>query len=190
MFSSYSQTFNNTTRIGDDTYDISERNRQNITAANYMLTNFRTECPMTKAVHLATSQPSINFNGSYQVGINGCNIKEDNDLRYSELTMPKAKISLNHRPFLTVPFLGRGPSNPVLESQIQQGELANNRKSISTTSEETTVDYNYTPLIPSLKSTVTNPSNLVEGSAADGWVRGGMPSRELTRDKEFMRQMQ
>ena len=34
------------------------------------------------------------------------------------------------------------------------------------------------PLVPSIKATVTNPANLVEGVASDGWVRGGVPSRE------------
>jgi hypothetical protein len=41
-----------------------------------------------------------------------------------------------------------------------------------------------TPLLPSLKATVNNPSNLVEGVAAQGWIRGGVPSRELVRDEE------
>jgi hypothetical protein len=40
-------------------------------------------------------------------------------------------------------------------------------------------------MLPSLKSTVTNPANLVEGVAAEGWVRGGLPSRELVRDQDY-----
>lgn len=189
MNSDYNQIFNNNTRIGDDMYDISERNKQNISAANYMLTNYRTQCPMSSAIDFATSQPSVNFNGSYQVGINGCNIKYDNILRYSELTTPKARISLYERPFVTIPYLGRGPSNPVLESQMQQGELANNRKSLNMSSEESSLDHTYTPLIPSLRVTVNNPSNLIESSASDGWIRGGVPSRELTRKKEYLNQI-
>ena len=45
--------------------------------------------------------------------------------------------------------------------------------------------YRHTPMIPSLQSTITNPANLVEGAAAEGWIRGGVPSRELTRDKDY-----
>lgn len=45
--------------------------------------------------------------------------------------------------------------------------------------------YSSTPLIPSIKDKVTNPANLVEGAAAQGWIRGGVPSRELTRDKDY-----
>ena len=99
--------------------------------------------------------------------------------------MPKCRISLWQRPFATVPYLGRGSSNPVLESNIQQGELANNKKTISGTSEMSVLQHSNTPLIPSLQSTISNPSNLVEGVSAEGWVRGGVPSRELTRDKDY-----
>ena len=34
-------------------------------------------------------------------------------------------------------------------------------------------------LVPSLKATIQNPANLVEGVANEGWIRGGLPSREL-----------
>ena len=40
-------------------------------------------------------------------------------------------------------------------------------------------------LVPSLKATIQNPANLCEGVAADGWIRGGLPSRELSRDKDY-----
>ena len=140
---------------------------------------------MTDAVEFATSQPSINFTGSHQVGIGGCNIDQNSQLSLTDLTRSKCRISLYQRPFLTVPYLGRGKSDAVLESQLQQGELANNRKSINPSSEVSHMGYRNTPMIPSLKATVQNPANLVEGIAADGWIRGGVPSRELTRDQDY-----
>ena len=42
-------------------------------------------------------------------------------------------------------------------------------------------------LVPSLKATIQNPANLVEGVAANGWIRGGLPSRELTRDQDYFK---
>jgi hypothetical protein len=178
-------TFNNNSRLGDDSCDISQRNTQNSGAANYSLTNFRPACPMSDAVTFATSQPNINFSGSNQVGIGGCNIDENSELHITDITKPKCRISLFQRPFATVPFVGRGQSNPVLESQLQQGELANNRKTINPISEVSYEKYSQTPMIPSLKATINNPSNLVEGVAAKGWIRGGVPSRELTRDEDY-----
>jgi hypothetical protein len=38
------------------------------------------------------------------------------------------------------------------------------------------------PLLPAIQETVTNPSYLVEGVASNDWVRGGIPSREISRD--------
>ena len=79
-------------------------------------------------------------------------------------------------------------SDPEMESQIQQGELANNRKSITQSSELSYINYHNTPMIPSLQTTINNPANLVEGVAEKGWIRGGVPSRELARDKEYSKQ--
>ena len=44
-------------------------------------------------------------------------------------THPKCRISLQQRPFTTVPYLGRGPGAPVQESKLQQGAHVNNKKS-------------------------------------------------------------
>lgn len=177
--------FNNTTRIGDDVCDISQKNVQNVNWSNYTLANFRPECPMDSAVEFAISQPMVNFNGSHQVGIGGCNINSNSELLITDITRPKNRISLLQRPFATVPYLGRGPSNVTLESQIQQGQLNDNRKSLNHTSEECHIQYRHTPMIDSLKDTITNPTYLVEGVASKGWIRGGMPSREFMREKTY-----
>ena len=89
------------------------------------------------------------------------------------------------RPFLTVPYLGRGKADFELESQIQQGDHANNRKSANPSSEVSYVDYLHTPMIPALHEEINNPANKIEGVAAEGWIRGGLQSRELTRDKDY-----
>ena len=100
-------------------------------------------------------------------------------------TNSKCRISLYERPFATVPYLGRGASHPLLESHLQQGGQVTNRKSIINLSEKSHIPYRETPLIPSLAATVTNPVNLVEGVAADGWIRGGLPSRDLSKDQQY-----
>ena len=59
-----------------------------------------------------------------------------------------------------------------------------NKKSQDPTSEVSHLNLAYTPLIPSIESTVTNPANSVEGVAAEGWIRGGVPSRLLSREED------
>ena len=179
-------TFNKLANINDDSCTLSQQNVQNLKFGNYMLTNFYGhDCTMKKPREFATNQPSVFFHGGHQTGYGGCNIDENSDLFLSLPTKPACKISLQQRAFLTVPFLGRGNSDAVLESQIQQGDMVSDKKSICTTSEVSHMDYRNYPLIPSIQSTITNPSNLVESVAAEGWVRGGLPSRDLVRDTDY-----
>jgi hypothetical protein len=185
MASVHDYNFYQTTRLGYDRTDLSQRTLQNSEYANYMLDTFRPSGPMNNVIDFATSQPNINFTGSYQVSIGGSNIAESSQLLINNLSRPKCRISLVERPYATVPYLGRGKCDPELESQIQQGDFANNKKSINPSSEVNYSQYSQTPLLPSLQSTISNPANLIESSAAQGWIRGGLPSRELARDKEY-----
>ena len=41
-------------------------------------------------------------------------------------------------------------------------------------------------LVPSLKESIQNPHNLIEDVASNGWIRGGIPSRDLSRDKDYL----
>ena len=74
--------------------------------------------------------------------------------------------------------------NPIMESQMQQGETITNKKSIVNLSEKSYLKYHTTPLLSSVKERMTNPAYMVESSASEGWVRGGVPSRELTKDNK------
>ena len=185
MASIYDYTFHKNTRIGNDTCDTTQRSIQNGLSATYKLNNYFPDCPMTKTINFATSQPAVMYNGSHQVGINGCNINQNSELKFTELSRQKCRLTLTPRPFLTVPYLGRGKTDTDIETQMQQGDYANNKKTVNLLSEKSYINYHQTPMISSLQSTVTNPSNLVEGVAAEGWIRGGLPSRELTRDKDY-----
>ena len=181
-------TFDSLTRIGDDNCGLSQRNIQNVSQSNYLLTNFFAEdCGMKRPIEFATSQPNINFSGSHQMGVGGCNVDTNSELLIGAInTNPKCRISLYERPFKTVPYLGRGASNPVLESNIQQGDLSNNKKSVNPTTERSFIPYSNYPLLPHIETSITNPANLVEGVASDGWIRGGIPSRELQKDADYI----
>jgi hypothetical protein len=179
--------FDNMTRIGEDECGLSQQNIQNSNAGNYMLTSFgAANCGMGAPITMATSQPGINYSGSHQVGIGGCNIDQNSELLInSQGNRTACKLSLSERPFSTVPYMGRGPVNPEVESQLQQSESNVNKKSANTISDQSFIDYTYYPLIPSIQSTVQNPSNLVEEAAAEGWIRGGLPSRDIKRDTQY-----
>jgi len=141
---------------------------------------------MQKPIHLATSQPCVNYSGPHTTGAGGYNIDDNSRLLIGTVqTNPKCRVDLFQRPFATVPFLGRGSVCPIMESQMMQGELNTNKRTVNKLSEKSYIKYSNTPLIPDVKKNIQNPANYVEGMAADGWVRGGVPSRELTRDRNF-----
>ena len=180
-------TFNNMGRMGNDSCCIDQNSIQNSSACTYTLQNYyASDCNMNKAKALATLQPGINYSGGYGLSISGCNVDANSKLMIGTIqTHPRCRIDLFQRPFATVPFLGRGSVDPMLESQIQQGEGVTNKRTVTKLTEKSHLKYRTTPLIPSIKQNIQNPNNLIENSAASGWIRGGVPSRELTRDKDF-----
>jgi hypothetical protein len=165
-----------------------------------MLKNFYLQdCGMKKQIELSTAQPSIFLSGGNGVGIGGCNVDDSSQLLLGKVqTNPKCRISLIERPYLTVPYLGKGPSNSILESQLQQGNTITNRKSVNNTSEESYVSLKTYPVIDATEIAVIDPTknNKLVNSSYDvsaprsnrpieemslGCVRGGMASRDLTR---------
>ena len=180
-------TFDNMARIGNDSCCVDQNTIQNVASCNYLLQNyFAADCSMKNPIALATTQPGIMYNGGYNSGAGGCNIDQSSDLQIGTIqTHPRCRIDLFQRPFATVPYLGRGSVNPVMEAQIQQGESLVNKRSINNLSEKSYIKYHQTPLLPSVKERLNDPATSVEGVASEGWVRGGVPSRELTRDGDF-----
>ena len=184
MASVYDYTFHKSTRIGQDICDLTQQNIQNSAASTYMVDSFVPGGPFSDALKFSTSQVDVNLTGGHQLGVGGYNIDENSALFHTSLSRPKCKISLMERPFATVPYLGRGKRNVVVESQIMQGDIRSNRKSINPSSEVSYMKYSQTPMLASLKGTITNPANLVEGVASEGWVKGGISSREFIRQNE------
>ncbi len=191
MANSYSYVFDSLTRIGDDNCSIGEREVQNQNFSNYPLKSFfAQDCGMTRPLNFATKQPNVFPTGSAtgsNVGIGGCNVDQDTELKNGDILPEiKSRISLQPRPYLTVPYLGKGPSKPVLESQLLQGSYSFDKKSCKNLMKKSFGNTDV-ELIPSLKATVQNPANLIEGVAAEGWIRGGLPSRELSRDNDYFK---
>ena len=175
--------FENMSRIGVDESTSTQSYIQNVQHTNYMLQNFYSaDCTMSKPIGLATSQPGVFYKGGKQVASGRCNIDSSTELEMGITQMDhRSRLDMFHRPFATIPYLGRGSVNPVMESQILQVELLTNKRSITNLSEKSYINYHHTHMIESMKVRVSNPANYVEGAASNGWVRGGVPSRELSR---------
>ena len=74
-------SFDNLSRIGEDSCSLGQRSIQNAESSSYMLQNFfSNDCSMKRPIEFATSQPNINFTGGHQVGAGGCNIDTNSQL--------------------------------------------------------------------------------------------------------------
>ena len=175
--------FNSNARIGNDPCDMTNRNKENIAAADYMLENYSSVNSINRALELSVDQPSMVLQGSVKGGIDSNYVEENNKLIFSKNANLRERGLIHERMFNTVPYLGKGPSNTPLENELR-GIYQYKSKSGDPTSEVTNYDLTYIPLVPSLEMTIGNPANCIEGEADEGWIRGGIPSRLYTKMNE------
>ena len=169
-------TFNNLGRITQDVTDKTQRNVQNTRYTNLNLTNYFSEGVSGNHVDFVSKQPGLSYNGLMGPGLSGSAVQDENNLFWgTEMERSYEKVQLFTRPFLTVPYLGRGSCDPTVESQLQQGEWVRGKKSVSNVNEKN-ID---TPEAYPLSS-----KKHIEELALGGWSRGGIDTR-TTGDEYF-----
>lgn len=175
--------FNSMGRIGADMTDETAQNLYNMRFGNYSIANYFSDSTSGSQIQFATLQPNVMINARSGVA-SGAIDYHSYLLTKTETERPLEKLQLNQRPFLTVPYLGRGSGDPTLESQLLQGEMVMDKKSVATVSETPYIDYSTYPMMDDLKSRIGNPVYSVQEAAMDGWVRGGVSAREYS-DTQF-----
>lgn len=172
--------FNNPGRIGTDSTDNTMVNISNMKYTNYILSNFSDNNLSSSYVNFATDQPDVYFSGVARGrGLNGNVIDTDSKLLINgDNERPLEKLQLIQRPFATVPYLGKGSCNPSVESQLQQGEICSDKKSVSTIMDKSFLNYSMYPVDTKMQEHVENPKYTVEEAALNGWTRGGSSSRK------------
>ena len=176
--------FNNLGRIGYDASNHTQTARFNNAHASYMLTNHANVLDRD-AVRMQTEYPTMNLKGTSNIGPHGYNVDDSSKLLNSKLTNLNAKISLQERSYLTVPYLGRGNVDVGLENSLRFGETLKEKKSSVQLNEKAHCDISAYPMAEKVKRTVNNPSRLIEESAAQGWIRGGLPTREMYKEQKY-----
>ena len=169
-----SYVFNNTGGIRSDMTDITQQNIQNTRFGNYSVSNYFSENVSSSHIDFATSQPGLLIRGE---GVAPAVIDQESQLFNSENERHFEKLQLHQRPFITVPYLGRGGGDPTIESQLQQGEIVSDKKSVATVSEMPYINYDTYPMRDDLKSYISDPTNSVQELSMEGWVRGGTSAR-------------
>ena len=187
MASMFDYNFNNMGRIGFDSTDQSQKNVYNTRFTNYTLSNYFSNVASDSHVNFAIQQPTLTFSGMVNGhGLTGGAVDAESAIFYkTENERPAEHIMLMPRPFLTVPYLGRGSCDPALESQLQQGETVSDKKSVSTIMEKSFSAYALYPTDDKMKDRVEDPAKNVEEAALNGWTRGGMLTRDMSTDPKF-----
>ena len=170
---------NQFTRVHDDRCGIDSSYRQSVGPGFWALTNLIPDPSTT--VPQALDNPTVIAKEGY--GLLAKNIDTDSILRNHPVqeNSQRCPIHPQSRPFLTVPYMGRGRGEPVLEARLQQSEFVRTGKDCMTVTDKPFTNQ-FTPLQPHVEKNIQNPVHLIPEVAAAGWVHGGIPSRQYVRD--------
>lgn len=167
--------FNNQDRIENDSGTQTQHVLQNDRYSGYTTTNYFSDNSGETNIKFATSQPAIVPVGTVGSGVGGNNVEGESLLLLNtEQERALGRLNLMERQFLTVPYLGRGSADPVLELQLREGEPMGEKKSVSTVMAQSFMGYT---LHPSSKEMDDKSGTRIEESAMKGWVRGGADTR-------------
>jgi hypothetical protein len=180
---------NSQTSINTDQATVNHEVNQSQGPGNYSVDNtFACDCGLEKARELQLKQQNVNLTGGFGwMGENGCLIDNDSGLRSNNLTNKKYINQLDSKQ--NSGFFGRGPHKVDVESEIRDALIIKDKRSCGPLSGVSTLDYTITPMIERLKDEVQNVRHIIPEESMDSWVRGGLPSRQIVRNKEYMQRL-
>jgi hypothetical protein len=175
--------FDRTNRIGSDECNINTVNTQNKSIVDYMLLNtYKTNLKdkdacetKVKTLQDFSTNNHMNIREGYGV-TTGCLVDLDSKIRTQDSTSDRTRNQLITRTFTAIPNLARGDTHPEIESKLQQGENTYNVEEC----QGHHID-SFIPMIPCLKDSIQNPSNIIES-----WTRGGDATRDTLKQSDFL----
>ena len=159
--------------------------QQRLGPGRYELDNmYGCNCELPEARDLQLSQPAINFHAGYgSIGERGCLVDKNNDLRDEVLTN---KNYINQLPQkYNAGFFGKGKYDPNVESVIQGGNLTSFGDRSCNVLSGVSIPNFYTPMIPRLSKEIQNTIHIIPEDNSEGWVRGGIPSRDVYKLMDY-----
>ena len=158
-------------RMGADPVDNTQRTLQNTRFANYTVSSFHPTNTSDEQVRFSSDVPTMIVSTT---GVSSSVIDDHSFLLHDFEPRSVDKLSLQQRPFITIPFLGRGNVDPDVETNLLVGENANMKRS-----EHTIMDKSFMPYSQHIleDSQVNDPNGTIQELAMDGWYRGGINTR-------------
>ena len=157
----------------------------------YQLNNFQScKCEIPDVKEISLNRPSFSskqFRDGYGwTSIEGCNVDKDSKLRNAKnLTNLRFINQLSERPYLTVPYMGRGSGDAKVETQLLPAEDTSQSRPCNALAGVTIGNY-FTPLVKNLEDNVQNPKYLIQEDSDKRWVRGGIPTRQIVKNIDYL----
>jgi hypothetical protein len=131
----------------------------------------------------ALENPTQNWRDG--IGTDNNNINSDTKIRYGKVKYErKHQKQLFQRPFLTIPYIGRGELYVDKESYLLSGESTGSSKQCNALAGKF-LENQFTPLVPNLKDNIQNTNNLIPEDNQIDWIRGGISTRNIVKDIDY-----
>lgn len=179
-------TLNKKASIDSDPGSVTLETQQSQGSGLYRLDNtYGCDCGLKKARDVQLSQPFVNFQGGLGwIGEKGCLIDSDSNVRFDILTNKKYINQLPH--LVNQGFFGKGSFDVDTESIIRDSKITKLDRPCNVLAGSSTLQYSITPMISRLESEVQDPLNLIPEDSMKSWPRGGLPSRQMARNRDYI----
>tara|TARA_B100002051_G_C16725107_1_gene634829 strand:- start:446 stop:1129 length:684 start_codon:yes stop_codon:yes gene_type:complete len=172
---------------------IDVETKQSVGPGSYVLDNMYgcggDNCGLKKAREVQLSQPNVNFKGGVGwIGEQGCLVNNDSKLREETLTNKNYINQLPHQ--INMGFFGKGDHDVDAETVLQASSLTTIDRPCNALSGSSTLPYSLTPMLQKLEDEVQDTKHIIPEDSEQSWVRGGLPSRQIVRNMDYMRRCQ
>lgn len=159
-------------------------------SADHIFTNYNNN-NRDKLIDIATQNATINFRDGK--GTNNDNINVDTEVRIGKVKHErKHQKQLFQRPYLTIPYIGKGELNVDNESYLLSSNDTGQHKQCNSLA-GVYLENQFTPLVPNLENNIQNTNNLIPEDNRSNWIddksqwiRGGISTRNIVKDVDYL----
>lgn len=156
-------------------------NKQSIGSGIYQLSRSNGMNNPFDYENIASQNPTINYSNGFGRPQELLN----DESREGRVNVYKRDTNqLFTRPFLTIPYIGKGEHKVDEESYLLSGENTKQHKQCNSLA-GIFIENQFTPLVPHLKENIQNVNNLISENAQADWIRGGIDTTQITKDIDY-----
>ena len=171
--SGISSLFNQSTRIGSDSIDLSQQNIQNRQLSQASTTHYFSSPSAPDRIDFMAQSGLISNGKTAGNGLGSSEVNTETNLFWkTNMVREAGRLMLQPRQFITVPYMGKGSVNPDDETNLQRGEYLRDTRTGQPIGSIAALHLpeNYP---------ISRPIAKIDEDALslDGWQRGGVSTR-------------